>query len=206
MADHPQPSPPSPPRGPAAGLYVLIPVPAPAPGPTPGPPRASAAPESAPAASEPMTVGADGPVVTPTTAEGVTFYGGFIQIVAPRPGGGNVAVVEQAGDTVKVTVNGQTATFRAGDVWQIMFTSSPAGNDTFTNNTAFNASIKCTGGHNKVFGGQGFNAVSLEGDFDVYDARGGFSYVWAADGPHDIIPPYSNSYVTRYTKSGDLPW
>jgi hypothetical protein len=202
MAADPHPSPPPPARGPAAGMYVLIPVPGPppSPAPAPGPPRASAAPESAPA------VAAEGPVVTPTTAEGVTFYGGFIQIVAPRSGGGNVAVVEQAGDEVKVTVNGQTATFRAGDVWQIMFTSAPAGNDTFTNNTAFNASIKCTGGHNRVFGGQGFNAVSLDGDFDVYDARGGFSYVWAKDGPHDIIPPYSNSYVTRYSGSGDLPW
>jgi hypothetical protein len=136
------------------------------------------------------------------SADGVSLSYGMLNITAPNASGGNVAVVNQVGSQVTVTVNDQTDTFNASDVWQINFTGCQAGHDTFVNNTGLNDVANGYGGGNQFYGGSGFNTISLSGDYSVYDARGGFSYVWAANGPNDYIPLYGNTYVTQYTWSG----
>ncbi len=134
------------------------------------------------------------------TVAGVSLVYGMVSIEGPNSSG-NSAHVSRVGDSVRVSLNGQEVDFNSSEVSSVSYTGGANGGDTFENDTNLYSQAYGFGGHNNFSGGSYFNTVYLHGDDNKYDARGGTSYVFAYDGPHNSIVQYSNNYVYAYNTS-----
>ena len=87
------------------------------------------------------------------------------------------------------SLNGEEAHFNSGEVFGVAFKGDSDGGDTIRERHRPEF-VRCMGmrGHNTFYGGSGFNAAYLYGNYNTYDARGGGSYVFSYDGPQDNIP------------------
>jgi hypothetical protein len=142
---------------------------------------------------------------------GVSFQYGAINITATQPGH-NTAIVEQSGDNVRVTFNGNSVEYNpneVGPIYSVIYSgdqTSQGGSDTFINNTGYNSSVAMYGGNNVAIGGYAWDMIMVTQDNNYVDARGGGGYVYSFAGPSNSIASYGDVWVFDYAYDPYARW
>jgi len=133
---------------------------------------------------------------------GVCNLGGVLEITATLANH-NKAIVSYQNGNLLVSLNRNSEVLPASSVWTISYSGAQGGGDTFRNNTGLSEVAVMRGGNNDVVGGSSWNLVELWGDYNSFNAQGGYSLVYCYNGPHDNINT-SNGYVnaSSYNFSG----
>jgi hypothetical protein len=128
---------------------------------------------------------------------GVSLQYGNIAIHATQASG-NVAVVsiDPANHNVKVSLNGQSQEFNRSQVYNITYTGSKSGHDSFTNNTNLVSLDFGYGGNNHITGGSSFNFVFFWGNTNTFtEPARSISDVFENGGKNDVIEDNGTVFV-----------
>ncbi len=136
---------------------------------------------------------------------GVTLQYGMLGISATLPSNNQASInFNSSSQTYTVTLNGNSEVFAANSIYSVNYQGSQGGGDTFINNTYLMETAYGYGGNNDFVGGGTYNYVNLYGDFNTFDAKGGYSDVYTYNGPNDDIVSYSDVNVT--TQNYNTSW